>query len=200
MEPSERQKIKDKNNVIRISSFMLANKNKYVILDTETTGLGNRDVIIQIGLIDLNGNTVFESLIRPSKRKTMSTEASNIHDYKMSDLQDAPILKEVWPKISKAIGNKRLLIYNSNFDIRLIEQTAKQDGFDLRHIDTRCIMLMYAEYLGDWNDYYGNYRWPKLYGGDHSAIGDCKATLKAIEGMASTDMKVIPKQWWEFWK
>lgn len=49
-------------------------------------------------------------------------------------------------------------------------------------------MQWYSQFVGDWNDYYNNYRWQKLPSGDHSAIGDCRATLKVIEKMAATEI------------
>lgn len=52
------------------------------------------------------------------------------------------------------------------------------------------VMGAYAEYWGDWNDYYSNYKWQKLTNAciqqeikienSHSAIGDCKLTLELI--------------------
>jgi hypothetical protein len=33
------------------------------------------------------------------------------------------------------------------------------------------------------NDYHQFYTWQKLPGGDHSALGDCLATLKVIKDM-----------------
>ena len=41
-------------------------------------------------------------------------------------------------------------------------------------------MLQYAQFVGQWNDQYGNYRWHKLRGGDVTALGDCLATLDLI--------------------
>ncbi|NJL65352.1 MAG: hypothetical protein HC903_30705 [Methylacidiphilales bacterium] len=50
-----------------------------------------------------------------------------------------------------------------------------------------CAMHYYSQYVGEWNDYHGNYKWQKLPGGDHSALGDCHATLKIIKQMAGMD-------------
>jgi len=44
---------------------VLANKKDYVILDTETTGLGCAE-IVQIGIIDLDGKILLDSLVKPS--------------------------------------------------------------------------------------------------------------------------------------
>ena len=46
-------------------------------------------------------------------------------------------------------------------------------------------MLNLAEWVGEWNDYRGSFRWQKLQGGDHSALGDCIATLETIRKMAA---------------
>ena len=64
-----RKRIKDKNGVIDFAQDVLNNKNNYVILDTETTGLGDNDVIVQLGILDLNGNVLLDTLIKPTKEK-----------------------------------------------------------------------------------------------------------------------------------
>jgi DNA polymerase-3 subunit epsilon len=48
-------------------------------------------------------------------------------------------------------------------------------------------MLKHAEWVGEWNDYHGSFRWQKLVGGDHSALGDCLATLETIRKMAESN-------------
>ena len=53
------------------------NKNDYVILDTETTGLGYSDKIVEIGVIDLDGNELVNTLVNPQMEIPM--EASCIH-------------------------------------------------------------------------------------------------------------------------
>jgi hypothetical protein len=50
-----------------------------------------------------------------------------------------------------------------------------------------CAMSNYASFVGEWNDYHGNYKWQRLPGGDHSAIGDCLATLELIKKMAASN-------------
>ena len=57
-------------------------------------------------------------------------------------------------------------------------------------------MLEYAKFVGEWNNYHGNYRWQKLEGGDHSAAGDCLATLEVIRTMAGAAKL---KKWYQFW-
>ena len=65
----ERKIIKLRNKVIKRTKEILNNKHKYVILDTETTGLRENDVLLQIGIIDLDGNILMDTLIKPRKKK-----------------------------------------------------------------------------------------------------------------------------------
>jgi DNA polymerase-3 subunit epsilon len=88
-----------------------------------------------------------------------------------------------------------VVIYNAAYDTALIKQTAHLYGILVPSYRVSCAMLYYAAYVGDWNDYRGSYRWPKLMGGDHSAVGDCKATLELIERMAHTETPTLGK--WE---
>lgn len=87
-----------------------------------------------------------------------------------------PVVRE---KLLKHLTGKLVLIYNAAFDQPIIE---RQFGIE---IETACVMMMYSEFVGDWSDYWGNYRWQRLPGGDHSAIGDCRATLRIIREMAA---------------
>jgi len=165
---------------------VLNNKEEYVILDTETTGLGKNDVVIQIGVIDLSGNVLFDSLIRPTKRKRMPKSATAIHGITMKMLETKPTFVEVQEEIKGIIDGKEIIIYNFEYDERLLDQTTDQDGVGyLRMNPYHCAMKMYSQFKGEWNDYYGDYRYQKLPSGDHSAVGDCQATLKVIEEMAA---------------
>jgi len=179
--------------------MILKNKDGYVILDTETTGLGKNDVILQIGLIDLNGKELMNTFILPTKRKRISKDATSIHGITIKSLQGAPSFIEIYPNLKRLIGKRQVLIYNAQYDERLLEQTAKQDGFKLKALNTDCIMGWYSAFVGDWNDYHNSFTWQKLPGGNHSAVGDCQASLKVIEKMASTELEIIPKRWWQFW-
>jgi DNA polymerase-3 subunit epsilon len=78
-----------------------------------------------------------------------------------------------------------VVIYNAEFDTRLLDQTCQRYGLDVLTdggIKFECAMLWYAQFVGDWSDYHGGYRWQPL-GGGHRALGDCQATLGVIREM-----------------
>lgn len=158
-------------------------QDSYVILDTETTGLGENDVIVQIGICNLKGEVLLDSLVKPTKRKRISKEATAIHHITMGMLENEPTFKELYPQIRNIFSKKGVLIYNVKFDSRLIKQTSKHDGVSIEPVMGHCVMKDYAEFVGEWSEYHGNYKYQKLLGGDHSAIGDCLATLDVLKTM-----------------
>jgi len=159
----------------------------WLILDTETTGLGSRDEIIQIGAIDGVGNILLDNiLIKPTTQITQP--AYEIHHISSEMVAGAPSFVEVWPRVFHAIDGKLLVIYNADYDLRMLSQSGRAHDFPISFTfeSYSCAMKRYAEWYGDWNDYRGSFRWQRLPSGDHSSLGDCRSVLKLIQIMAHT--------------
>ena len=168
-------------------------KNKdFVILDTETTGLGNSDEIIEMAIITPTGECLLNERFLPSC--SVGKSATSVHGITKKDLLNCQTFSEASPKIEQAIGKKKIITYNSKFDARLYAQTMKNErnGFVPKG-EWLCAMEVYSQFIGDINQNTGEYKWQKLQGGDHTALGDCLATLDLIKGMSTT------KQSWKFW-
>lgn len=85
-------------------------------------------------------------------------------------------------------GGVRVIIFNSGYDWPLIEAACARHGLAVPAPSiVECAMMQYSTWVGDWNDYRGNYRWQKLPSGDHSALGDARATLKVLRTMAGLE-------------
>ncbi|HKK74692.1 MAG TPA: 3'-5' exonuclease [Saprospiraceae bacterium] len=196
---------KDRNDAINWARNILAKPGNYVILDTETTGLGESDVIVELAIIDIDGTPIFDSLFKPSIKKRISKEASSIHKITMQDLQDASHFSLYVEHIQSILTSKNVIIYNADFDERLLFQTCDQEECAFLRFHAECAMMQYSRFVGQWNDYHDNYSWQKLKGGDHSALGDCLATLNVIKKMAAAelipDIQSDPGKhpWWKFW-
>ena len=186
----------DQRSAIGWARNVLKKKSKYVILDTETTGLGKNDEIIQLAVTDVEGHALFNEKIKPTKRKRINPAAVDIHGITMASLKDCPTFLDLKKPLKKAIGRKKIIAYNADFDMRLYKQTWQLAGGFLPKGEWECAMLEYAKFVGQWNDYHKDYKWQKLKGGDHSALGDCLATLEVLRDMASA---VKLKKWYEFW-
>ena len=104
-------------------------------------------------------------------------------------VEDAPTFADVYPELWRVLRDRPLTIYNANYDTKVIGYVSKSAGlavpFDWKAVS--CCMLKYAAFVGDWNEYRQGYRWQRLEGGDHSALGDCRATLKLMREMASAE-------------
>lgn len=149
-----------------------------LILDTETTGLDPAAQVIQIAIIDMRGDVMFDSLIRPSC--AISHGAAAVHGMTMMMLRNAPTITEVLPVLRKILGTNAIVIYNAAFDVRILKQTCVAFGRDadwVWRLNTQCAMRMYAQLLGA-------SKWTRLEGGDHTAVGDCQAVLALLKRMA----------------
>ena len=176
----------DKHTAIVLSREMMSKPDGFVILDTETTGLYNCE-IVQIAIIDLAGNTLLDTLVKPTC--AISEGASAIHGITAANLVDAPTFKEIHPLIESIVSEKIVIIYNADFDDEVIYHCCKINNLNYLEYESSCAMETYSEFIGEVHSYFNNYKWQKLPGGDHTALGDCKATLEVIKLMAKTPLE-----------
>jgi DNA polymerase-3 subunit epsilon len=189
-EERERMIAKDRDEAIQWARGIISEGENILILDTETTGLDGCAEIVQIAIVDLNGSTVYESLVKPVC--SIPEEATRIHGITDDMVANAPTFDMVHCRLMSLMHGKKVVIYNAEFDTRMIYQAGKLYGYlpDLLVGSWECAMEQYAVFFGEWNDYHGSYRWQRLPGGDHSAKGDCLATLQLVKKMASAHLSM----------
>ncbi len=171
-----------------------------LILDTETTGLGDDAEVVEIAVIDCAGEVLLDTLVRPSV--PVPAEATAIHGITNAMLADAPVWSEIHDRFCSLVEGRQVVIYSRDFDIRLISQTARRYGlqapqcldlmFDRGAV--HCAMRAYAAFRNEWSEEKGQYRWQKLsaaaaqqgvkVGNAHRALGDCLMTLGVLREMA----------------
>jgi DNA polymerase III subunit epsilon len=182
-------RLKDKINSINWAKNLLAGKyGDWVILDTETTGLYGAEVI-EIAVISKYGSTMLNTRIKPTI--PIEEGAIAVHGISEEDLKDAPEFKDIYPRLKQVIENKKVVIYNKNFDVRVIFNSIKAAGLPRINYDFDCAMTKYAAFVNHWSDYWGNYKWQKLPNANHSAVGDCIATYNLIKEMANVDTNIF---------
>ena len=173
----------DRNEAILWARSILNAPDEYYILDTETTGLTNPE-IIELAMIDIQGDMVINQRFKPKGK--IEDGASKIHGLTAETLKEEPSFDEVVNLLARHFCDCKILIYNAPFDTNALCCTYDAYGLSLPDLKTECVMQWYSQFCGEWNDYRGSYKWQKLPGGDHSAIGDCCATLDVIKNMART--------------
>jgi len=163
----------------------LLTREDWLLLDTETTGLGSDAEAIQISVLAPDGSVLLNTLLRPST--PIEPDAAAVHGMTDEQLADAPVLPAIWDKLMALLADKTVVAYNAAFDRRILRQSAKAHGLELPEINWDCAMQVYAAYYGDWSSYHRNYRWQRLPRHNrpaHEATGDCLATLDLIRQMA----------------
>lgn len=154
-----------------------------VILDTETTGLYDAE-ICEIAVISMAGNVLIDQRLHPIR--AIESGAQRIHGLSAAVLQDEPRFGTIYDELKRVLESAdTVIIYNAGFDVPVLENTCRIHGLEPIRFSAECAMLKYAEWYGEWNEYHGGWKWQKLVGGDHSALGDCRATLAAIKRMAT---------------
>lgn len=187
-----------------------------IVLDTETTGLDPyTDELLQLAIIDGDGNTLYNSYFRPVHTQSWS-DVQSIHGITPEMVSCSPTVGEELSKIQKIISGAEVVVgYNPWFDMRFLMQA----GICFDHLSdpnycngypgwhTVDLMEFFAAIYGDWNTFHGSYTWQKLtvaaahYGYEwgsgavHDALADCRATLYIAKAMlAKGDLQLAEQR------
>jgi DNA polymerase III, epsilon subunit and related 3''-5'' exonucleases len=195
----------DRNKAIqRAQEFLAGNP---LILDSETTGLDSDSDICEIAILDATGAVVLDTLVRTLNPIPQS--ASEIHGITNEMVQTAPTFYELMPELERILRNREVLVYNAEFDERMLELSARSNRFEFAKDNPawwwsfpdgtlpgsatpryrsywHCVMKLYAKFYGDWNDYRGNYRWISLA----RAAGQCGLELPTNVHRAHADAEL----------
>ena len=163
---------------------------KIVVLDCETTGLDkDRDEILQISLIDGNGEVLLDTYLKP-KNATSWPGAQAVHGITPDIVADAPDFSQYKKQVEQIIRGADLLIgYNLSFDLGFVRAAGVTTRRETKQFD---VMKEYAPVHGEWASWKGEWKWAKLtecaahYGfsfAAHNSLEDAKVTLKCFRAM-----------------
>jgi DNA polymerase III subunit epsilon len=159
----------------------------FVIFDSETTGLSSPVDFVEIAVVGSTGETLFDSLLKPSCR--IEAAARVVHGHSAKSLSGAPRFLEVYPDLLEVLYESRVIVFNASYDRRVWDAAVRNLGARGALAGGlprwECAMRQYATFVGEPSKRGGGYRPQKLPGGDHTALGDALATLHLIEGMAA---------------
>ena len=144
-----------------------------VYLDTETTGLHESDEIVELTIINDDGNILLNTLVKPVNH-TYWPGAERVHGISPIDVRHAPTQKQISGKIRDVVRDTRVVIYNAPYDSQYLPELEEA-------AEVRCAMREFAE----WN----KSKWINLtnatkivgyeWEGAHRALADTKA-LRAV--------------------
>jgi DNA polymerase-3 subunit epsilon len=148
-------------------------QHKPVYLDTETTGLEEFDQIVEICVLDSDGSVLVDSLVKPTSK--IPAGVTKLHGITDAMVKEAPTWPEIWPAVQAALTGRHVAIYSADYDVRMMKQSHRHHAmrWKLKGANFFCIMKLYAQFRGEWDDYRGTYRWHKL----REAGRQCKIEL-----------------------
>lgn len=168
---------------------------RVLVVDTETTGLKPQltDEILSLTILDLDGNVLFDELVRPENRKRWP-KAQEVHGITPAMVKDKELLLSYRKKLQELWENADLIVgYNIGFDMEFLLAA----GIYLDEVPRFDVMREFAPIWGRWDEYHNDWRWPKLaqcakhYGitdfDAHSSRGDAEATRQCFLALLEDD-------------
>lgn len=163
-----------------------------VFLDTETTGLGDKDQIISIAICNKNGETLINEVVKPTVK--INEKASEVHGFYEKDLINKPLWSEIEEKIKSTLKGKIVIIFNEEFDYQMLVNNNNAFNLSIKWINllnTVCAMDIAAKAYGATNRY-GSISLAdatdragiEFQGEAHTALGDTLTTLKLLNKIA----------------
>lgn len=165
-------------------------------LDTETTGLGPSDEVIEIAVIDHDGTPLIDQRVRPAAPIPLA--ATRVHGISDADVANAPPFAAIAAELARLLHQRTLVIYNAAYDLRLLAQSARRHACRRPADSAHCAMQLYAAFYGDWNPTRHDYRWQKLADAAaqmglaideplHSARADAVLTRRLLQAIAEPE-------------
>lgn len=133
------QEAKEKMHQVEIDN------KEIIIIDTETTGLTGRDEVLQLSIINYNGETLFDEYVKPLKKKTWAA-AEKIHGISRDYVANCNNLVDYQKQLEKIFKSHKLVVgYNLGFDLRMIKQSGIDPDSALFSMYTYDVMMTYKK-------------------------------------------------------
>lgn len=167
----------------------------YAIVDIETTGsYAGSNSITEIAIIIHNGKYVLEryqSLINPLSLIPYHIQMLTGIDNEM--VAEAPIFKEIAPKIFELLSNCIFVAHNVNFDYSFIVKEFQESGYNWK-APKLCTVRLARKIIPNLASYSLGKLCQNLHITNHArhrAMGDAEATSKLFELLISKDSEGI---------
>src|SRR5262249_44655168 len=105
----------------------------------------------------------------------------------------------LWDALMPKLEGQEIIIYNADFDIRMLKQMVQRYNLQMPEFRTHCLMKYYSDYVGrasrNGNGYSAMsldaacYHFQIERTNAHRALGDVQASLLLLRGLASYSSK-----------
>ena len=166
----------------------LLDRDDVLLVDTETTGLGDKAEVIEIAAIDSVGNLRLSVLSMPEGR--ISSGASRVNGLTRETLKAEGA--RPWPELHEQVKSvlesvSIVVAWNAPFDVRMLNQTTERHGLSNIRVEIADLLRAYRRFRPD-----GRHRLvdavkregAKWSGESHRAEADCRAMLAVLRKIA----------------
>ena len=171
----------------------LVSRPDVLYLDTETTGVRfGFDDVIDIGIVDGAGTTLYDQLIRPLV--AIPGDSRDVHGISNRDVAAAPRLQDVWSDLTGLLDGKVLVSYNAYFDEEMLAFAATRRGLPpIAPLRWDCAMEAFAAYNRQSSHHRRGYRWINFEAAtrmlglerpEHRAVSDALRCLELVQELS----------------
>jgi hypothetical protein len=171
-----------------------------VILDVETTDLYGWAVDITVVAVD--GQVLLDTLV--NAQAPIHSDAAAVHGITAAEQLTAPVFAELVDQLAGLLHGRTVVAYNADHDQAVLHAELERYFSDWDRVGQPgwrtpppadawmaatswgCAMRAWAQWCGEWSDYWGDWLWSPLPGASHRALGDCQATLALLHTMADS--------------
>ncbi|OBX84249.1 3'-5' exonuclease [Faucicola atlantae] len=143
----------------KVAAYLATNDmTKPLFFDTETTGGGRDDQMIEIAICDSERTLIVDTLVytdRPS-----NPEAFKVHGIPPDALIGKPRFTEIQEAIVSLLKSRTLYAYNIAFDVRIMRQSAEK--LRLQQVKQICLAKQFANFIGHYSPYFKANRYYSL--------------------------------------
>lgn len=118
-----------------------------IFVDTETTGLFDTDHVIELGAVGIYEDILFDSLLRPKRKRSIHPKAMEAHGISEKSLIGKPRLIDVQREVQGLFKNKYVVFYNARFDVAKMIRSSDGNIFD-GAAGLVCLMRLYKDVSG----------------------------------------------------
>ena len=124
----------------------LMQRDDWVVVDFETTGLGINAEIVEAAIVDNRGDALLQTLVRP--RTAPEPGASRVHGLHAPALRNEPRFEQIYEVLARLLIGRMVIAYNATFDQQVLTHTCQAAGLPEIDCTWECAMLRYEQWRG----------------------------------------------------
>lgn len=124
----------------------LMQRDDWLVIDVETTGLGPEAEIVETAIIGNRGDTLLETMVHP--HTPPESQASKVHGLDAEALRNQPRFGQIYEVLTALLTRRTVVAYNAEFDRHVLTHTCQAAGLPRIECTWECAMLRYEQWRG----------------------------------------------------